>query len=222
MAPGANVRSLDAIKHLRPSVIRIEGDLSQALAALRTELNRTLQWIDHDCPEFWQRQVRESFDRVAQARTELMRKEMITVAGHKADCIEEKKSLQRAKQRLELSQEKIKACRQWSVKVHRVADEFSSKIGRTEQSLAHRIPHLLGLLERIILSLEAYTMTNRPSEVPGHAPVQLDAGAAQESAAPADEAPPADGAAATAAATDGAVASDQPSSASPAASGTPA
>jgi hypothetical protein len=159
--PSANVRSLDALRRLHPALIRIQSDLAVALSGLRTELNRGLNWIDHDCPAHWQRQIRMGFDRVARARTELNRKQMITVAGHKADCIEEQKLLRLAKQKLEQAQEKVRICRQWSVKTHRNGDEYKSRIGRVEQSLAHRLPMLIANLERMIKALEAYASSER-------------------------------------------------------------
>ena len=116
MSPRANVRSLDAIRQFRPSVIRFEDDVMAALTGLRTELNRTMQWLDHDCPAHWQNQIRLGFDRVNEARTQLSRKQMMTVGGRHPDCIEEKKALVRSRQQLETAQEKLKLCRQWSIK----------------------------------------------------------------------------------------------------------
>ena len=116
MSPRANVRSLDAIRQFRPSVVRFEDDVMAALTGLRTELNRTMQWLDHDCPAHWQNQIRLGFDHVNEARTQLSRKQMMTIGGRHPDCIEEKKALVRSKQQLETAQEKLKLCRQWSIK----------------------------------------------------------------------------------------------------------
>src|ERR1700722_15618125 len=149
MSPRANVRSLDAIRQFRPAVVRFEDDVMSALSGLRTELNRTLQWLDHDCPAYWQQQIRNGFDNVAEARTTLTRKSMMTVAGHRSDCIDEKKALAKAKQNLEFAQQKLQLCRQWSIKAHRAADEYTARIGRAEQSLGQGIPRLMALLERM-------------------------------------------------------------------------
>jgi hypothetical protein len=162
MSPRANVRSLDAIREFRPAVVRFEDDVMAALTGLRTELNRTMQWLDHDCPAYWQHQIRNGFDAVAETRTQLSRKSMMTVAGHRSDCIDEKKALARAKQQLEFAQEKLKVCRQWSIKAHRAADEYNSRIGRAEQSMAQGLPRLMAILERIMLALESYTATEKP------------------------------------------------------------
>jgi hypothetical protein len=163
MSPRANVRSLDAIRQFRPSVIRFEDDVMAALTGLRTELNRTLQWLDHDCPTHWQNQIRLGFDRVNEARTQLSRKQMMTVGGRHPDCIEEKKSLVRSKQQLETAQEKLKLCRQWSIKAHRAADEYQSRLGRADQSIVQGIPRMMAILERIVIALEQYSATERPS-----------------------------------------------------------
>jgi hypothetical protein len=184
MSPRANVRSLDAIRYFRPAVIRFEDDVAAALTGLRTELNRTLQWLDHDCPAYWQQQVRSGFDNVAEARTQLARRQMMTVAGRHPDCIDEKKALGRAKQHLELAQEKLRLCRQWSIKAHRAADEYNSRIGRVEQSMSQNLPRMKVILEKIVEALESYSATERPSRTDPFA-----VGASES--APVAEAPPA-------------------------------
>jgi hypothetical protein len=163
MSPRANVRSLDAIRQFRPAVIRFADDVMSALSSLRTELNRTIQWLDHDCPAHWQQQIRNGFDHVAEARTQLSRKSMITVAGHKSDCIDEKKALARAKQQLEFAQQKLQTCKQWSIKAHRASDEYTARIGRAEQAITQEIPRMLALLERMVLALESYASVEGPS-----------------------------------------------------------
>ncbi|HEX4071436.1 MAG TPA: hypothetical protein VHX68_09710 [Planctomycetaceae bacterium] len=163
MSPRANVRSLDAIRQFRPAVVRFEDDVMAALTGLRTELNRTMQWLDHDCPAHWQNQIRLGFDHVNEARTQLSRKQMMTIGGRHPDCIEEKKALVRTKQQLETAQEKLKLCRQWSIKAHRAADEYQSRLGRAEQAILQGIPRMMAILERVVMALEQYTATERPS-----------------------------------------------------------
>ena len=57
---------------------------------------------------------------------------------------------------LEAAQQKIQIVRQCSIKTHRAADEYVSRIGRVEQSLAHGVPAMLALIERILNALEDY------------------------------------------------------------------
>jgi hypothetical protein len=200
MSPRANVRSLDAIRYFRPAVVRFDDDVKAALTGLRTELNRTIQWLDHDCPAYWQQQIRNGFDSVAEARTQLSRRQMMTVAGRHPDCIDEKKALSRAKQQLELAQEKLRLCRQWSIKAHRAADEYSSRIGRAEQAMAQGVPRMLAILERIMVALEEYTAvehsshTDSPAAVASQPSLVSASPPAADPSAPAEHAPVAEAA----------------------------
>jgi hypothetical protein len=181
----ANVRSLDSVQRFRPKVSKFEEDLAAALTSLRQEINRMLQWLDHDCPSYWQNQVRLGFDRVAEARTTLMRKQMITVAGHRAECIDEKKALAKAKQNLDIAQEKVQACRQWSIKAHRAADEYTARVGRVEQHVGKSLPRIKVMLDRMIAALESYASVERGavSDLNMTVEVETDAPAEQEAVA---------------------------------------
>jgi hypothetical protein len=156
MSPRANVRSVEAVRQFRPALIRFEEDLSLALGAMRQEINRTLDWLDHDCAHHWQQQVRLSFDRVAESRTQLSRRQMITVAGRHPDCLEEKKALAAAKRQLEYAQDKVRMVREWSIKAHRAADEYSSRAGQAEQTIGQSLSRSMALMDRMIAALESY------------------------------------------------------------------
>ena len=181
------------MQRFRPKVSQFEEDLAAALTTLRVEINRTLQWIDHDCPQYWQNQVRTGFDRVAEARTQLTRKSMITVAGHRSECIDEKKALAKAKQNLELAQQKVQACRQWSIKAHHAADEYTARVGRVEQMVGKGLPRIKMMLDRMIAALEDYAQLQRgaASDLNANVEINLDAPRELDAAPPtakADEA----------------------------------
>jgi hypothetical protein len=162
MALPANVRSISSIEHFRGSLGRFQEEAGASISALRQEVNRFLEWIEHDRPAYWRQEQRKAFDRVAQARSELARKQIITVAGHKAEAIEEKQALERAKRRLELTQRKIEIVRQWGGKAQDAADEYSSALGRLDQYLSNDVLKMLALLERILISLEGYVSVAPP------------------------------------------------------------
>ncbi len=158
----ANVRSLEALQRLRPALFRFETDLNGVFAMLHQELDRTLEWLDHECPHVWQQRIRTCFDRVAATRTELTRKQMITVAGHRPDCIDEKKAYREAKRNLEHAQGMLQVVRNWSIKAHRAADEYNCQLGRIEQVMTSDIPRMRALLDRIIAAIESYVESNVP------------------------------------------------------------
>jgi hypothetical protein len=156
MTSSANVRSLHSIGHFKGSLVRFQEEAGSALAALRQDINRFLDWIEHDRPAYWRQETRRAFDAVSQARSELARKQVITVAGHRAECVEEKQALAAAKRRLETAQKKSEIVRQWNIKAHDAADEHSAAIGRLDQFLENDVPKMIALLERMLSALEAY------------------------------------------------------------------
>jgi hypothetical protein len=163
MPISANVRSVSSIEDFRGSLGRFQEEAAGTISSLRQEVNRFLDYIEHDRPAFWRQEMRKAFDEVAKARSELNRKQIVTVAGHKAECIEEKQALERAKRRLEMAQQKIEICRQWNTKAHDAADEYNASLGRLDQYLGNEVPKMFALLERILVTLEAYTSTAPPA-----------------------------------------------------------
>lgn len=164
MSTHANVRSLDAVQNFRPALARFEEDAGSALAALRMEVHRTIDWFEHDCPAYWQQQIRKSFDLVAECRTQLARKQMMKVAGRTPDCTDEKLALQRAKRRLEMAQEKLEIVRKWAIKVRRASDEFMSQLSELDRTVTSDMPRMIAHLDRIVTALEEYVGMGGPLE----------------------------------------------------------
>lgn len=164
MSRSANVHSLEAIRQFRVAVLKFAEDATAAVEMLRQQSHRALEWIDHDRPSFWKNETRRCFDDVAEKRSHLAKRQQISVGGRRPSCIEEKNALQRAKRRLEAAVAMNTTVRKWSIKVHRAADVYATRIARLDRILSHDIPQLVGLLERIITSLEAYA-TSAPVKV---------------------------------------------------------
>jgi hypothetical protein len=156
MSQSANVRSLEAIRQFRVSVLKFAEEATAAVEMLRQQAHRGLEWIDQDRPAFWRNETRRCFDDVAEKRSHLAKRQQNSVGGRRPACIEEKNAMQRAKRRLDEAVAMNKSVRQWSVKIHRSADIYATRIARLDRLLVHDIPQLLALLERIITALEAY------------------------------------------------------------------
>jgi hypothetical protein len=178
----ANVRSLEAIRQSKTALIRFEEDAGAAMTSLRQEIIRTLEWLRLDRPAFWRTQKQKAHDRVAQARSQLDRKRIITVAGQKADCIEEEQELRRAKKMLETAEEKIEIVRRWSIKVQRASDEYTSRIAQMDRVLQHDVPRMIAQLERMLAALESYVSIPATGSASATAP---DSSAANENSPPA-------------------------------------
>jgi len=167
MGKSANVTSLEAMREFKHALIRFAEEATRALDSFHQEIYQALDWLEHDRPHYWRAQVRKSYDRVAQTRTELEKARLRTVAGHRPSCYDEKKALELAKQRLETAREKVETVKRWAVAVRDEADEFRGRLGALGRSLEIDIPKTLAMLERSISALEAYVeIQGAPEELP--------------------------------------------------------
>ena len=153
----AHVSSIDAVARFAGGVREFEDEARNVLIAFDQQTQRALEWLDHEQPMHWQRQIRLQYDEVARARSALANCEMRVVAGDRPSCIEEEKALRAAKQKLEQALEKPDQIRQWAIRVHREVDEFRAKTSGLRHAIESDIPHVLGLLERTLSILEQYT-----------------------------------------------------------------
>jgi hypothetical protein len=153
---GARVRSSDALAEFRGGVVAFRERAQAALGSLRQEALKTLRWLEQEQPQYWQQQQRLGYDRLASARVAYETCRMRTVAGHRSACIEEKVALQRAKARLEYVQQQVEAVRRWSHQAGDQVNEFFGKLNPLERMLEDDVVQMVAVLERLILSVEAY------------------------------------------------------------------
>ena len=156
MTTNANVRSVDAIQQFRAATVNIGDSISAGLDDLRMQLNRALQWIDHDVPLYWKEETRRRFNQVAEARTHLANRQRANYSGARAACVDEKKALQKAKRRLEEATAKQKLVQQWGAKLHQAADIFSTRLSRADHLVHHDLPKLAAMLGRMLTALYEY------------------------------------------------------------------
>lgn len=163
MSSAANVRSLEAIQRFRAALIRFADEANSALSSLRQDLDRTVEWIDHDRPRYWQQRMRMGADKVDQARSALARCRMRTIAGRHPTCVDEQVALRKAKHEIEVARQKVEVVRRWKIKLHQEADEYRGQIGVFEQRLYQELPRMVALLEGMLGALEAYVSVPKPT-----------------------------------------------------------
>ncbi len=157
MGRAARVFSVDAVDALSAALIEFADEAAVALADLDLEVRRAVQWVQQDRKLYWEHEVRRGWDDLAAARRELERC-MVThkVADHRPSCIEEKKALQRAKARLDVAMEKVKAVRRWSHAVGKEADDYRGGVGQLAQWLSADYPKAKAALRRMAAALDYY------------------------------------------------------------------
>lgn len=158
----ANVQSLEAIREFRGALQRFGEQATDSLDSIHAQVHRVIDWLQHERPAYWRQQVRRGHDQLAEARTGLQQCRMRTVGGHRPACLEEKQAVVRAKTRLEQAREKLKIVRRWQRVVEEEASEFRGRCGSLDSLLQRDLPKMNGLLDRMLLSLEAYVVTRSP------------------------------------------------------------
>lgn len=174
MGKSARVTSIDALADMAKAIQTFRNDATAALEELEMQIRRALEWIHHDRKEHWTREYRRSGDRLTEARIALQQAMMMKrVADRDPSCFDEKKAIQRAKQREEMAQEKIGAVRHCSALIEHAVNEYRAARGPLATYLDCDVPKALATLERLIETLETYLAVQAAGG--GAAPLELPA-----------------------------------------------
>lgn len=171
MGPSARVKSIDALQAMSAALECFHADASSGLDDLDMEIRRALQWINQDCRQYWQHEVRLARDNMTEARLQLQNAMMFRRIDEeqKASCVEEKKALERAKRRLENAEKKVEAIPHWIVAIERAVNEYRGCRSQFVTWLEADFPRAVAALGRMIANLETYvhlqTPTNDPSPI---------------------------------------------------------
>lgn len=157
MAKAARLTSIEAVAALRASLLQFAEEANNALTALQLEGRRPMDWIEQDRTLYWPRELRKASDRVAEARLELQRCEMTIDGQDRRACIQEKKNLQKAKDRLELTELRIAAVRRWKFQMRKAVEDFEVQLAKLARYLESDVPLAAAELQRMTLALEGYT-----------------------------------------------------------------
>lgn len=160
---GANVHTVDALKDVREALIKFQERSMTAMGELRQKIDRTLAWLELDRPNYWKEQERRAYDLVATTRVAWETCRLRTVAGHRSDCIEEKKAFEKAKMRVEYVHEKQRLVQKWMVQAGREANEYRARTSNFQRSLENDVPLMIAQLARMIDAIEAYSETTTPA-----------------------------------------------------------
>ncbi len=159
----ANVRDIQALRDFRAKLIGFAGEVAAVLQSMQSDGLKTREWIEQDCPLYWNRQMQRAFDLVASTRASYQACQMRTVGGQRSSCIEEKVAYDRARRRLEHCQQQLQTVKRWSMKLQHDSDEFQGRMNGLRRLLETDIPKALAFLERSTALLESYAEIARPN-----------------------------------------------------------
>jgi hypothetical protein len=166
MGRGARVTSVDAVQAMAVAIERFNADARGALDDLQMEIRRVLEWIHHDRREFWSQAVRRGWEQVSEARVQLHQAITArTIGDHQPSCVDEKKTLERAKRRLDVALEKVEAVRHWSGAIDHAVNEYRASCSQLANWLDADVPRALASLRQITATLESYLALATPPDM---------------------------------------------------------
>ena len=158
---GANVQSIEAIRDFRSAMIMFAQQVSDSLEAMKEQVFQAVDWIENDRHRYWHQQELSAYDRISETRVAYhsakMRKE---TDDFRPALIEEKEAIRAAKDRLAYCQTKLQQVKSVAIKCRHEAEEFQGRMSQLERLIETDVPKVLGLMERMLVALEAYAETS--------------------------------------------------------------
>ena len=152
----ANVHSLESIEAVRAALAAFRDEVEQALAMIDVEMRRVLDWLEHDRPSFWRRQVRDAQDAVTEARAGLHRCLMYPINDERPSCYEERAELKKAEARLAYCDEKSERLRHWIREIRHETFEYEGRISQLKDVIEIDVPQATAILDRLLARLHEY------------------------------------------------------------------
>ena len=160
----ANVHSLESIEAVRAALAAFRDEVEQALAMIDVEMRRVLDWLEHDRPPFWRKQLRNAHDGVTQARAALHCCLMYPINDERPSCYEERAELKKAEARLAYCDEKSERLRHWIREIRHESFEYEGRISQLKDIAEIDVPQATAILARLLARLQEYQSIHTRSD----------------------------------------------------------
>lgn len=170
MSESAHVTNVDALRDFKRSAERFIAEITGALAEVDSSAQRTLSWLSHEQLPWWQQQVRARQQKIAQARSDLLRKQLSSMQDDPS-CVDERKALERAKESLATAEEKVREVKKWLVHVDREYTLYRGAVSAlsdvAQRDMVQACLRLVGMIRR----LEEYAQIGQQPPTSGAASI---------------------------------------------------
>lgn len=164
MSQQADVKSIDILAFLKAAFAGFAHETGQAVSEVEIQGQRAVDWICVDRAAHWKAEVRRMNELVNKAIKDLEHCRTFKKVGDNApSCIEEKKALDKARQRLARAEEKAEAVRRWTPVVQQQYREAGVRLVRFREVIDVDCPRAIAQLERMLKALDAYREVASPT-----------------------------------------------------------
>jgi hypothetical protein len=179
MSTGANVRSVDAIKDFKITLINFAEEARVGLSSTDMEIRQVRNWLTRDQLSYWQSQVKRGQERVSMARAELHRRQLSQANSDAVSDTDQKDALREAQRKLAEAEDKVQRIKRWVPLLEHAISEYHSQSQPLGDRLAGSFAQTLNIITRMITALDAYLTMRVPTT---RAPAAMKAAAPDNSA----------------------------------------
>jgi hypothetical protein len=168
MSQQADVKSIETLAFMRSAFAAFAHETGQALSEIEIQGQRTVEWICVDRAAHWKAEIRRMNDVVNKAIKDLEHcRTFKKVGDNTPSCVEEKKALEKARQRLARAEQKAEAVRRWTPVVQQQFRETCVRLVRFRDVIDVDCPRAMAQLEKMLRALDAYQQVASPTSQGG-------------------------------------------------------
>jgi hypothetical protein len=163
MSTQADIKSTDTLVFVRTALASFAHETGQALSEIEIQSQRAVDWVTVDQAAYWKAEVRRAADQVNKAIKDLEHcRAFKKVGDNQPSCIEEKKALEKARRRLEYTEQKAELVRRWTPVLQQQFREACVRLVRFREVIDLDCPKAMARLDQMLRALDAYATTTGP------------------------------------------------------------
>lgn len=162
----AYVHNTEAIEAVKAALAKFAHQVDDGLTEIAAESRRMLDWLEHDRPRYWKKQVAIAWDETEQAKKDLNRCLMYPVGDERPSCTEERQALKKAQAKLKYCEEKQERLKTWCRDVRHELFEYEGRITQLKACGEVDVVQAIAVLNRILARIDEYHQLGSPTAVP--------------------------------------------------------
>lgn len=164
MAGQVDVKSIDTLAFVKGALAAFAHEAGQAISEMELQGQRGIDWVTVERAAHWKAELRRRSDVVNQAIKDLEHcRTFKKVGDNTPSCIEEKKALDKARQRLARAEQKAEAVRRWTPVVQQQFRETCVRLVRFRDVIDVDCPRAMAQLDTMLRALDAYRQVASPA-----------------------------------------------------------
>jgi len=163
MAEQANVRSIDSIAVFRAALINYIESIRATTSEAKSHVLRMQHWVRETQKLEWTRRKKKCNEQLANARSDLERAKIARPDAHPSMFSDQIRGVERAKQALAHSENKLVVIARWSRELEREGMLFQGSLQRLSRVVDGDMERCTAWMAALIEHLNAYLKTPPPN-----------------------------------------------------------